>query len=232
MSSDSTSPRYEDPTEASSRDGGSAVGNRAIVLLSGGLDSATTMAVARSQGYQLHALTLRCGEHQDAKLEAARRLAAWFGVADHWEVEVDQRHFDSTARAGRNTVFLSFAVAWAEALEIDDLFLGVTAADHRHRPDARRGWIEAFERMANLATKRRISGHSLQIHTPLIFLTAVQVVRRGGELGVNYSLTRNCDRPSTAGEACGGCESCLNRLAAFASNGLKDPSPYLVQAAA
>ena len=215
------------------------------MLLSGGLGSATAMAVARSEGYELYALTFRCGARQEPTLQAARELAACFEVADHAEVEVDERPLTAGKEAGagdvtqaegatfpaRSAVFLSFALGWAEALEIDDLFLGVTAADRCHDPEARRAWIGAYERAANLATKRRLSGHRLEIHAPLIFLTPAQVVRRGFELGVDYSLTRNCRQPSPAGEACGDCSSCRVRLDAFADNRLIDPATAVLAAA-
>ncbi|HLL86193.1 MAG TPA: 7-cyano-7-deazaguanine synthase [Thermoleophilaceae bacterium] len=216
---------------------------RALVLLSGGLDSATATAIAHSEGYLLHALTFRCGRREEAKLAAARQLAAHFGVSDHIEVDIDERalpkpgggavrQLGDASALGHNTIFLSFAVAWAEALEVDDLFLGLTAADRRDRPDARLGWVEAFRRTGNLASHRRLGGHHLQIHTPLAFLSGAQIVRRGRQLGVDYSQTRNCYRLSPAGEACAECEACLARHEAFSGAGLEDPVPYCVSDAA
>jgi len=213
------------------------VARRAIVLLSGNLGSATAMAVAGSEGFELKALTFRLEARQEPRLRAARQLAARFEVSEHAEVEVHERPLTAAkeARAGevaqsdggtvpaRGSVFLSFAVAWAEELEVDDLFLGVTADDRRLRPEASRAWIGAYERAANLATDRRLAGHRLQIHAPLIFLTPAQVVRRGVELGVDYSRTRNCQLPSA--DPCGRCAPCLTRLDAFAQNHLLDPAP-------
>lgn len=230
--------------------------SRAVVLLSGGLDSTTTLAVAKSEGYIPYALSFRYGQRHSVELDAAREIAARAGVAGHVEADIDVRMFGGSALTdavevpkgrgaeemgagipvtyvpARNTVFLSFAVAWAEILEADDIFLGVNALDYSGYPDCRPGYIDAYERMANLATKRGVEGNRLRIHAPLIFQTKAQIIKRGLDLGVDYSLTRSCYDPSPSGEGCGACDSCLLRLKGFAENHRSDPAPYLMQEAA
>jgi 7-cyano-7-deazaguanine synthase len=224
---------------------------RAVVLLSGGLDSATVLAIARSEGYELYALSFSYGQRHIFELEAARRVAASIGVASHRIVEIDLRVFGGSALTGdidvpkgrtvdemahgipityvpaRNTIFLSFALAWAEVLGSSDIFIGVNALDYSGYPDCRPEFIEAFEKMANLATKAGVEGRqSLKIHTPLIALTKAQIVHKGIELGVDYSLTSSCYDPSPMGAPCGQCDSCLLRQKGFRENGLDDPLTY------
>jgi 7-cyano-7-deazaguanine synthase len=220
----------------------------AVVLLSGGLDSATVLAIAREQGYVTHALSFRYGQRHQVELESAARVAAAMGVARHLVVDVDLRQFGGSAltsdlpvphRAGvadleegipvtyvpaRNTVFLSFALAWAETLACSDIFIGVNALDYSGYPDCRPEYIEAFERMANLATKAGVEGRqNLKIHAPLIRLTKAQIIQRGRSLGVDYGLTHSCYDPAHDGRPCGSCDSCLLRAKGFADAGLADP---------
>jgi len=229
---------------------------KAVVLLSGGLDSTTTLAIAQSQGFEAHALSFRYGQRHEIELQAAHQIAREAGVAQHVEAEIDLRMFGGSALTSeldvpknrelaemsegipvtyvpaRNTVFLAFAVAWAEVLEADDIYMGVNALDYSGYPDCRPEYIAAYKQMANLATKRGVEGHELAIHTPLIALSKGQIIRRGVELGVDYSVTRSCYDPSHAGEGCGRCDSCLLRLKGFAENGLSDPAPYQARAQA
>jgi len=223
----------------------------AVVLLSGGLDSTTTLAIAKSQGFRLHAMTFRYGQRHQAEIEAARRVATQFGIAEHVVVEIDLRLFGGSALTSdlevpkgraidemrheipityvpaRNTIFLSFALAWAEVLKAQDIFIGVNALDYSGYPDCRPEYIEAYQRMADLATREGVEGRQkMTIHTPLIALTKGQIVRRGLELGVDYGVTCTCYDPSPTGEACGECDACLLRLKGFAENGMKDPAPY------
>lgn len=231
-------------------------GHMAVVLLSGGLDSATALAIAQSEGYEPCVMSFRYGQRHAVELEAARAIAKAAGVARHVVVEIDLRTFggsaltsdiavpkhDSTSELAqdipityvpaRNTIFLSYALAYAEVLEADDIFIGVNALDYSGYPDCRQDYVRAFEAMANLATKRGVEGSRLSIHTPLIDITKAETIRRGLALGVDYSQTRSCYDPSPAGEACGHCDSCLLRLQAFAENGLADPAPYQLQARA
>ena len=219
--------------------------------MSGGLDSATVLAIARSAGYELYALSFSYGQRHIFELEAARRVAASIGVASHRIAEIDLRVFGGSALTGdidvpkgrtvdemahgipityvpaRNTIFLSFALAWAEVLGSSDIFIGVNALDYSGYPDCRPEFIEAFEKMANLATKAGVEGRqSLKIHTPLIALTKAQIVHKGIELGVDYSLTSSCYDPSPMGAPCGQCDSCLLRQKGFRENGLDDPLTY------
>jgi 7-cyano-7-deazaguanine synthase len=229
---------------------------KAVVLLSGGLDSATALAIAKDDGFEPYAITFRYGQRHGVELEAAKEVVAKGGVAEHIEIEIDLRLIGGSALTddievpkgreleemsegipvtyvpARNTVFLSFGLAWAEVLEADDVFIGVNALDYSGYPDCRPEYIAAYEEMANLATKRGVEGSRLRIHTPLIDLTKAQIIQRGTELGVDYSITRSCYDPSPAGEACGACDSCLLRLKGFAENGLSDPAPYQEEAAA
>ena len=227
---------------------------KAIVLLSGGLDSATVLAIARSEGYQPHALSFRYGQRHAVELAAAERVAASQGVVAHREVEIDLRQFGGSALTSaiavpkkssadeigseipityvpaRNTIFLSFALAFGEVTGSSDIFLGVNALDYSGYPDCRPEYIEAFERMANMATKAAVEGKQrVKIHTPLIHLTKAQIIRRGLDLGVDYSLTSSCYDPDPSGAACGRCDSCLLRLKGFAENGVRDPIRYVGQ---
>jgi 7-cyano-7-deazaguanine synthase len=224
---------------------------KAVVLLSGGLDSTTTLAIAQSQGFECHALSFRYGQRHEAELECARRVAVKAGVAQHVVAEIDLRAIGGSALTAdipvpkgrrldemaqgipvtyvpaRNTIFLSFALAWAEVLGASDVFIGVNALDYSGYPDCRPEYIEAFERMANLATKAGVEGSQrLKIHTPLIRMTKAEIVRTGLGLGVDFSLTSTCYEPSEAGEACGECDACLLRLKGFAEVGVKDPIVY------
>jgi len=224
---------------------------RAVVLLSGGLDSSTVLAIARSQGYELYALSFSYGQRHVIELEAARRMAASIGVKDHRIAAIDLRVFGGSALTAdidvpkgrgtdemshgipityvpaRNTIFLSFALAWAEVLGSSDIFIGVNALDYSGYPDCRPEFIAAFETMANLATKAGVEGRqALRIHTPLIALTKAEIVRRGIELGVDYGLTCSCYDPAPDGAPCGQCDSCLLRQKGFGENGLVDPLAY------
>jgi 7-cyano-7-deazaguanine synthase len=231
---------------------------RAVVLLSGGLDSATVLAIARSEGYLPYALSFRYGQRHSVELSAARQLARRMGVAQHAVVAIDLGFFGGSAlttdlpvpkgrspeemAAGRipityvparNTIFLSYALAWAEVLGAADIFLGVNALDYSGYPDCRPEYVAAFERMANLATRAGVEGGArLTIHVPLIQLSKREIVARGLALGVDYSLTRSCYDPSPEGLACGQCDSCLLRLKGFRENGLDDPAPYVAPTAA
>jgi len=224
---------------------------RAVVLLSGGLDSATVLAIARSQGYELYALSFSYGQRHIVELDAARRVSAAIGVADHRIAAIDLRVFGGSALTAdiavpkgrdvdqmshgipityvpaRNTIFLSFALAWAVVLGSSDIFIGVNALDYSGYPDCRPEFIESFEKMANLATKAGVEGRqALRIHTPLIALTKAQIIAKGIELGVNYGLTSSCYDPSPAGAPCGQCDSCLLRQKGFRENGIEDPLTY------
>lgn len=229
---------------------------KAVVLVSGGLDSSTVLAIVKDEGFQPAAITFRYGQRHGVELEAAERVIDAAGVSDHIEIEIDLRRIGGSALTAdievpkaraleemsdgipvtyvpaRNTVFLSFALAWAEVLEADHIHIGVNALDYSGYPDCRPEYIEAYERMANLATKRSVEGQKLSIHTPLIGLTKAEIIARGIELGVDYGVTRSCYDPSPTGEACGECDSCQLRLKGFSENGLVDPAPYRLQAAA
>ena len=220
----------------------------AVVLLSGGLDSATALAIARSEGFEAYALSFSYGQRHAWELAAAKRVAASIGVADHKTATIDLRVFGGSALTAeidvpkgrdademahgipityvpaRNTIFLSFALAWAEVLSASDIFIGVNALDYSGYPDCRPEYIEAFEKMANLATKAGVEGRRrLKIHTPLIAMTKAQIIAKGIELGVDYGLTSSCYDPSQTGEPCGQCDSCLLRLKGFRENGVSDP---------
>jgi 7-cyano-7-deazaguanine synthase len=224
---------------------------KAVVLLSGGLDSTTTLAVAKSQGFTPYALTFRYGQRHEIEVEAARRIAGALAVAEHAVAEIDLRLFGGSAltddievpkdRApgemgagipatyvpARNTIFLSFALAWAEVLGASDIFIGVNALDYSGYPDCRPEFVEAFQRMADLATKAGVEGgRRLTIHTPLIHLSKREIIELGLRLGVDYGLTRSCYDPAPDGRACGRCDSCLLRIKGFAEAGLADPAPY------
>ena len=223
----------------------------AVVLLSGGLDSATTLGIAMAQGYRPNVMTFRYGQRHDVEIEAARRVVAAMGVTKHVIVEIDLRLFGKSALTNaidvpkhrsdaamndgipatyvpaRNTVFLSFALAWAESLDAFDIFIGVNALDYTGYPDCRPEYISAYEQMARLATVAGISGIPLNIHTPLIDLTKGQIIQLGTQLGVDYSLTSSCYDPQPGPTACGHCDSCLLRLKGFSDAGLKDPIAYV-----
>jgi 7-cyano-7-deazaguanine synthase len=221
---------------------------RAVVLLSGGLDSTTTLAVAKAEGFEPYALSFRYGQRHQVEIDSAARVAKAVGVAEHLIAEIDLRRFGGSAltseiavpkdrnpdRMGegipityvpaRNTIFLSFALAWAEVLEGSDIFIGVNALDYSGYPDCRPEYISAYEQMANLATEAGVEGRqALRIHTPLIRLTKAQIIRKGTELGVDYSLTNSCYDPSEDGRPCCRCDSCRLRAKGFAEAGIPDP---------
>lgn len=223
---------------------------KAVILLSGGLDSTTTLAIAKSEGFDLYTLSFQYGQRHVAELVAAERVATTFGVTQHVVLPIDLRVFGGSALTSeiavpkgrpleemalgipvtyvpaRNTIFLSMALAWAEVLQANDIFIGVNALDYSGYPDCRPEFVEAYQRMANLATKAGVEGQNLRIHTPLLNLTKSEIVKKGLELGVDYSVTSTCYDPSPDGEACGECDSCLLRLKGFAENGIVDPAPY------
>jgi 7-cyano-7-deazaguanine synthase len=225
----------------------------AIVLLSGGLDSTTTLAYALDRGYDARAMTFRYGQRHAHEVEAARQVARRLGVREHVVVDIDLRPFGGSAltsdlpvpkdraademRSGgipityvpaRNTIFLSFALAWAEVLEARDIFIGVNALDYSGYPDCRPEYIAAFERMANLATRDGVEGNAIAIHVPLIDLTKGQIIELGRTLGVDYALTTSCYDPAADGRACGRCDACLIRRKGFAEAGVSDPVSYAV----
>lgn len=224
---------------------------KAVVLLSGGIDSSTTLAIARNMGFDLYALSFNYGQRHEIELHAARLIARHFGVSRHITLDIDLKLFGSSALTddidvpksrnmaemaheipvtyvpARNTIFLSYALAWAEVLESGDIFIGVNALDYSGYPDCRPEFIAAYERMAALATKAAVEGkQKLKIHAPLIRMTKAQIIRKGLELGVDYSLTHSCYDPTGSGEACGECDSCLLRLRGFQNAGIRDPIRY------
>lgn len=224
---------------------------KAVVLLSGGLDSTTTLAFARKQGYAIYALTFRYGQRHAVEIECAKRIAESFGVEEHIIIDIDLRKFGGSALTAdidvprnrdedsigegipvtyvpaRNTIFLSFALAWAEVLKVEDIFIGVNAVDYSGYPDCRPEYIASFEQMANLATKAGVEGTlHLTIHTPLISMTKAEIIRMGIELGVDYSMTITCYDPAPDGRSCGACDACLLRHKGFLDAGIPDPTQY------
>lgn len=223
-------------------------GPRAIVLVSGGLDSATTLAVARDRGFVCYALSFDYGQRHRVELEAAARVARALGAAEHRLLPIDLAAFGGSALTdtaiavpesgvdptripvtyvpARNTVFLALALAWAEVLEARDIFIGVNAVDYSGYPDCRPAFIAAFERLANLATRAGVEGHALTVHTPLISASKAEIIRLGLELGVDYGVTVSCYQPDASGAACGVCDSCRLRREGFEAAGLADPTRY------
>lgn len=220
---------------------------RAVCLLSGGLDSTTCLAYARREGFDCYALSFDYGQRHRVEIEAARRVAGALGAVEHRVVSFDLRAFGGSALTddievpkdgvkpgipvtyvpARNTVFLSFALAWSEVLEASDIFIGVNAIDYSGYPDCRPEFIEAFERMANLATRAAVEGRThLRIHTPLLRLTKREIIELARQLGVDLALTHSCYDPDAQGRACGRCDSCRLRLKGFAEAGIKDPLEY------
>lgn len=224
---------------------------RAVVLLSGGLDSTTSLGVAKDEGFELFAMSFDYGQRHQSELEASKRIAQKFGVKKHLVVDIDLGQIGGSALTddidvpklrddeeisegipvtyvpARNTIFLSFALAWAEVLQVEDIYIGVNALDYSGYPDCRPEYIQAYEKMANLATKAGVEGHQrLCIHTPLINLTKAEIIQKGNELGVDYSMTVSCYDASPSGEACGECDSCLLRKKGFEEAGVSDPTIY------
>ncbi|GBC81158.1 7-cyano-7-deazaguanine synthase [bacterium HR10] len=228
---------------------------KAVVLLSGGIDSTTTLAIARAEGYEVYALSFRYGQRHEIELERARAIAAAFGVARHLVIAIDLREIGGSALTdeslavpkdrtpeeigaeipvtyvpGRNTIFLAFALAWAEVLGAEDIFFGANVLDYSGYPDCRPEYLRAFEQMANLATRAGVSGQArFRIHAPLLSMTKAEIIRRGRELGVDYRLTWSCYDPVARGGeilACGRCDSCQLRRRGFAEAGVEDPIPY------
>jgi len=225
---------------------------KAVVLSSGGLDSTTAMAIARYQSFEIYSLSFSYGQRHAFELEAAQKVADALGVNEHLVINMDlnkiggssltddidvpkerdeqamTREIPVTYVPARNTIFLSFALAWAEVLESSDIFIGVNAVDYSGYPDCRPEYVDAFERMANLATKAGVEGITkIRIRTPLIHLTKAQIIQKGMELGVDYALTHSCYDPSPQGMACGECDSCFLRKKGFKEAGVKDPTKYI-----
>jgi 7-cyano-7-deazaguanine synthase len=223
----------------------------AVILLSGGLDSATVAAIAKAEGFELYALSFDYGQRHRCELVAAERVARSLGVVRHATLTIDLAQFGGSALVGssevpkgrsaaqleagipityvpaRNTVFLSLGLAFAETLSAGDLFIGVNALDYSGYPDCRPEFVAAFEHLANLATKAGVEGSlHFKVHAPLVHLTKAEIIQRGSALGVDYSLTRSCYDPDEQGAACGQCDSCQLRLKGFAEVGLRDPAPY------
>jgi len=219
---------------------------KAVVLLSGGLDSATALAIAAGRGYACHALSLEYGQRHHAELAAARRVAASLGAVEHKVISLDLTAIGGSALTdrriavpeqpsegipvtyvpARNTIFLSLALAWAEVLGAWDLFIGVNAVDYSGYPDCRPEYIQAFQRLSQLATRAGVEGGSFQVHAPLIEMSKAEIIQTGSRLGVDYGLTVSCYSADEAGRACGHCDSCRLRAAGFAEAGIQDPTPY------
>jgi 7-cyano-7-deazaguanine synthase len=224
---------------------------RAVVLLSGGLDSAAALAIARAEGFEAHALTFRYGQRHDAELHAASKVASALGAVSHREIAVDLGQVGGSALTAdipvpkhrsdrdigegipvtyvpaRNTIFLAFALAWCDVLDARDIFIGVNALDYSGYPDCRPEFIAAFERMASLATRAGLEGDGIVIHAPLIHLSKADIIRRGQSLGVDFSLTHSCYDPAPDGAACGACDACLLRARGFREAGISDPTRYV-----
>lgn len=230
--------------------------DRAVVLLSGGMDSATAMAEAAAAGLALYALTFRYGQRHEVEVEAARQVALAFGAREHRVIALDPRAFRGSALTGdgpvpgsasgsaarapgipatyvpaRNTIFLAYALGWAEILDAGHLYLGVTAVDYSGYPDCRPEYIEAFRALARLATKQAVEGRPVEIHAPLLHLKKEEIIRRGLALRVNYAITHSCYDPGEAGLACGFCDACRLRREGFARAGVPDPTRYRAEAA-
>ena len=224
---------------------------RAVILLSGGLDSTTTLAIAQNSGFKLFGLTFRYGQRHKYEIAAAQKIAQAYNLADHKITEIDLRTFGGSALTddldvpkdrnngtmnksipityvpARNTIFLSFALAWAEVLGANDIFLGVNSMDYSGYPDCRPEYIQSFANMANLATKAGVEGkQSIKIQTPLINMTKKEIIKKGLKLGVDYSLTHSCYDPENDGISCGRCDACQIRLRGFQEAGIKDPIKY------
>jgi 7-cyano-7-deazaguanine synthase len=223
---------------------------RAVVLLSGGLDSATTLAIAKEEGYDVFALSFRYGQRHQIEVQSAQAVAKSLGVREHRVVEIDLRAFGGSAltdeidipknRAeeeiasripvtyvpARNTIFLSYALAWAEVIDARDIFIGVNSVDYSGYPDCRPEFIVQFEKLAQLATKAGVEGTGYRVQAPLIAMTKAQIIGKGAELGIQFSLTISCYDPAEDGSACGQCDSCLLRANGFREAGIADPTRY------
>ena len=224
----------------------------AVLLLSGGLDSTTMLAHAVAEGYAIHAMTFRYGQRHAAEIDAARRIARTYGVTNHVVVDIDLRIFGGSALTAeiavpkdrspgamatgipityvpaRNTIFLSYCLAWAEVLDATDIFIGVNAVDFSGYPDCRPEYVAAFQAMANLATRRSVEGDTpIRLRTPLLNMSKREIVLLGRSLGVDYSITLSCYDPDPSGSACGHCDACALRLKGFADAGVPDPAPYV-----
>jgi len=225
---------------------------KAIVLSSGGIDSTTAMAIAKSKGNEIYALSFRYGQRHSVELDASKKVAKSLGAKIHKIIDIDLRQFGGSALTddinipkhdtveeiqndeipityvpARNTIFLSYAMAWAEVLKATSIYIGVTAVDYSGYPDCRPAFIEAFEKMANLATKTGVTKEAvLKIETPLIHLSKAQIIETGDQLGVDYSLTISCYDPDSSARSCGGCDSCLHRIKGFNEAGIQDPTIY------
>jgi 7-cyano-7-deazaguanine synthase len=222
---------------------------KAVVLLSGGLDSATVLALAMQQGFACHALSIDYGQRHRVEIEAALRVARALGAVEHKTVRIDLAAFGGSALTdnniavpiqgvrkdgipvtyvpARNTIMLALALAWAEVLAAEDLFFGANAVDYSGYPDCRPEYMRAFERMANLATKAAVEGHRLILHTPIIDMSKAQIIEQGMALGVDYTLTLSCYQPDAEARACGVCDSCRLRRAGFEAAGVPDPTHYI-----
>jgi len=226
---------------------------KAVVLLSGGLDSSTVTAIAKEKGYDVNALSFNYGQRNAAELQAAKKVASFFKINQHYILNIDlgkiggsaltadievpknqiidhslENEIPVTYVPARNTVFLSYALAWAEVLQANTIFIGVNVMDYSGYPDCRQEYIDAFEKMANLATKASVTGEKahIKIKTPLIKLSKAQIIKKGAELGFDYSLTLSCYDPDLEGKACGECDSCIQRKRGFQDAGVKDPTLY------
>ncbi len=226
---------------------------KAIVLSSGGIDSTTAMAIAKSEGYDIYSLSVKYGQRHSIELESAQKIALFFNAREHKIINIDLRQFGGSALTedievpkhenvnqinpndipityvpARNTIFLSYAMAWAEVIQASSIFIGVTAVDYSGYPDCRPEFITAFEKMANLATRTGVTGQTqLKIKTPLIKLSKSQIIQKGSKLGVDYSLTLSCYDPDKEGTSCGKCDSCLHRIKGFKEAGITDPTIYM-----
>lgn len=223
---------------------------KAVVLLSGGLDSTTVAALAKNSGFDLYALSFDYSQRHKEELESAGKVASFFKVKDHRIIKIDLRSIGGSALTdnidvpkdrssedmscnipvtyvpARNTIFLSFALAWAEVLSAHDIFIGVNALDYSGYPDCRPEYIDAFQKMANLATREGVEGRPIKIHAPLIHMKKNEIIKKGLELGVDYSLTHSCYNPTQGGLSCGKCDSCVLRKRGFKEAGIKDPARY------
>ena len=223
---------------------------KAVILLSGGIDSTTTLAIAKDQGFEVYAISFRYGQRHQIELDAAKRIAANFKINEHLILDIDLgaiggsaltsnlevpkgRHIEKISQEipityvpGRNIIFLSLALAWAEVLSAYDIFIGANAIDFSGYPDCRPEFLSAYETMANIGTKAGVGGKKISIHSPLIKLTKAQIIQTGVALGVDYSLTMSCYDPSPDGKACGQCDSCLLRKKGFQDAGILDPTVY------